>query len=258
MDYQVNLDIFRGPLDLLLYLVQRDEVDIFDIPIARITEQYLEHLEMLKLIDVERVGDFLVMASTLMEIKSKLLLPKNAEAASGEEDPRLELVRQLVEYKKYKEAAALLERRAEEQSARLPRQPAERFAADPRQQPIREVELWDLVSAFSRLMRETLAVQASQVIQDDTPVQVYMAQLMDRLSRQPRLAFADAFDPPHTRFRLVGLFLALLELIRARQVAAEQSEPFDEIYLVRLAEPEDADATASAPPLDAAGTLPAG
>src|SRR5207249_8717790 len=102
MDYQVNLETFRGPLDLLLYLVKRNEVDICDIPIARLTEQFLAYLRVLELIDVEWAGDFLVMAATLMEIKSKMLLPRSEEAGKGEDDPRLELVRQLIEYKKFK------------------------------------------------------------------------------------------------------------------------------------------------------------
>src|SRR5271154_1224509 len=109
MDYQVNLDTFRGPLDLLLYLVKHDEIDIRDIPIARMAEQFLQHLRVIELIDVELAGDFLGMAATLMEIKSKLVLPGADEAGGEEADPRQELVRQLLEYKKFKDAAALLE-----------------------------------------------------------------------------------------------------------------------------------------------------
>src|SRR5436309_14923586 len=149
MDYQVDLDSFRGPLDLLLYLVKRNEVDVCDIPIARVTEQFLEYLRLLELIDVERAGDFLVMAATLMEIKSKMLLPRGDEPAEEEADPRRELVRQLLEYKKFKDAATLLEAQAERQLCRLPRQPAE-LPAPPglAEQPLGRVELWDLVSAF--------------------------------------------------------------------------------------------------------------
>jgi segregation and condensation protein A len=236
MDYQVELDVFRGPLDLLLYLVKRNEVDISDIPIARITAQYLQYLEVLQLIDVERVGDFLVMASTLMEIKSRLLLPHGDDATSVEEDPRLGLVRQLVEYKKFKDAAALLEERAEYQATRLPRLTPERPEAtlDPARQPIRQVELWDLVSAFGRLMRETFALQPSQIVMDETPQQVYMERVLARLAVQPRLLLADLFEPPWTRSRLVGLFLAVLELIKAKQITAEQEVPFAEIWVVLL------------------------
>src|SRR5205823_11257168 len=137
-------------LDLLLYLVKGHEVDICDIPIARILEQFQHYLDVMTVLDVESVGDFIVMAGTLMEIKSKLVLPRGAEEAAEEEgDPRLELVRQLIEYKKFKDAAALLEAQAERQSLRLPRLPvAPTSAPDPSRQPLQQVELWDLVSAF--------------------------------------------------------------------------------------------------------------
>jgi segregation and condensation protein A len=232
MDYQVNLDVFRGPLDLLLYLVKRHEVDVCDIPIARVTEQFLEHLRVLETIDVERAGDFLVMAATLMEIKSKMLLPRGDEPGTEEEDPRQELVRQLMEYKKYKDAAALLEEQAERHGRMLARLPVEaRAGVDPATQPLRQVELWDLVSAFGRLMRETLALQPQQIVADHTPIQVYMEQILGQLAAHGRLPFSALFTPPHSRARLVGLFLALLELIKGRSAAAEQSEPFGDIWL---------------------------
>jgi segregation and condensation protein A len=232
MDYQVDLDTFRGPLDLLLYLVKRDEVDICDIPIAKITEQFLEYMRVIELLDVERAGDFLVTAATLMEIKSKLLLPRLEEAAEEEDDPRQELVRQLLEYKKFKEAAALLEAQAEQQSYRLPRlaveTPPDRDLA---QQPLRQVELWDLVSAFGRLMRETLALQPQQIVVDQTPVHVHMEMILQRLAEEPRLAFSAIFPPPHERGRIVGIFLACLELMKDQRIAAEQAGMFGEIWI---------------------------
>jgi segregation and condensation protein A len=248
MDYQVELENFRGPMDLLLYLVKHDEVDIFDIPIARITDQFLHYLEILKTIDVERVGDFLVMASTLMEIKSRMLLPRSDEQKE-EDDPRLELVRQLVEYKKFKDAAALLEECAEKQATRLPRLWPEEPQAhvDPAQQPIRQVELWDLVSAFGRLMRETLATQPRQIILDETPIQVFMDRILQRLAERPRLGFTELFEPPHNRGRLIGFFVAILELMKARRVAAEQEAPFADISVVLLPPPE----SESTPPVSA-------
>jgi len=232
MDYQVDLQVFRGPLDLLLYLVKRNEVDVFDIPIARIAEQFLRYLEVLQVIDVERAGDFLIMASTLMEIKSKLLLPRTAEE-EAEEDPRSELVRQLLEYKKFKDAAALLERQAEEQALRFPRQSMDEAPTpiDPAQQPIRQVELWDLVSAFGRLLRETLAVEPKEIIYDETPLHVHVEHILNRLGERPRMPFAELFDPPHTRGRLVGLFLAILELIKAQRIGVEQHSQFAEIWV---------------------------
>lgn len=237
MDYQVDLDSFRGPLDLLLYLVKRNEVDVCDIPIALITEQFLEHLRVLEMIDVERAGDFLVMAATLMEIKSRLLLPRSEEEGQEEEDPRQELVRQLLEYKQFKDAAGMLESRAEQQLFRLPRQPVELPGpVDAARQPLAAVELWDLVSAFGRLMRETLALQPREIVVDETPIHVHIESILSVLQRQPRIAFAELFTPPHHRGRLIGLFLALLELIKRRSVQAEQGEPFGQIFLCKLAE----------------------
>ena len=150
-DYQVVLDTFRGPLDLLLYLVKRDEVDIRDIPIARVADQFKHYLDVLTLIDVERAGDFLVLAATLMEIKSKMLLPQAAESPEREADPRQELVRQLIQYKRFKEAASLLEEWAERAAQRLPRSPIPEPAAKAGLPSLKPVELWDLVSAFGRL-----------------------------------------------------------------------------------------------------------
>ncbi len=237
MDYQVDLDIFRGPLDLLLFLVKRQEVDISEIPIARVAEQFLEYLRVIELIDVERAGEFLVMAATLMEIKSKMLLPPSDDPAEEESDPRLELVRQLIEYKKFKDAALLLEAQAERQLSRLARQPLETPAErDPAVQPLHQVELWDLVSAFGRLMRETLVLQPQQLIADETPLHVYMEALLQRLQSESPLAFSAVFIPPHTRSRLVGLFLAVLELTKRGQIVAEQPETFGDIWLRRITE----------------------
>jgi segregation and condensation protein A len=237
MDYLVDLETFRGPLDLLLYLVKRNEVDICDIPIAKITEQYLDYLTVLELIDVERAGDFLVVAATLMEIKSKLLLPRSEEETEEEADPRLELVRQLLEYKKFKDAAAILEDRAEQQLCRLPRSPIEQPGVSPADQPLAAVELWDLVSAFGRLMRETLALQPRQIVMDDTPIHVYQERILEQLVAEPRLSFASLFTAPHYRNRLIGLFLAVLELMKAKQITAEQETPFAPIFLRKYEEP---------------------
>ncbi len=239
MDYQVQLEIFRGPLDLLLYLVKRDELDLRDIPIARVTEQFIAYLDVLQMIDVERVGDFLVMAATLMELKSRILLPR-PEEFHEEEDPRQELVRQLIEYKRFKDAAALLEARAEEHGQRLSRQPiVTRSPSGPA--PLRPVELWDLVSAFGRLLRETLAVQQHQISVDQTPLHVFMEEVSARLASAGRLSLTELFTPPRTRSRLVGFFLAILELIRSFRAHAEQSDPFGDIFVV--ATPREANVT---------------
>jgi segregation and condensation protein A len=236
-DYQVVLETFCGPLDLLLYLVKRDEVDVRDIPIARIADQFKHYLDVLTLIDVERAGDFLVMAATLMEIKSKMLLPREEEAAETEADPRRELVRQLLQYKRFKEAAALLEEWAERQGQRLPRVPLPEPAPKPGVPSLKAVELWDLVSAFGRLMRETMTSQPQMIVVDHTPLHVHMEYVLERLERSGRLPFSSLFIPPHTRSRLVGLFLAILELAKMRRIVPEQGEAFGEIRIA-LAMPE--------------------
>jgi segregation and condensation protein A len=232
MDYQVELEIFRGPLDLLLFLVKREEVDVRDVAIARIADQFLEYLNVIEMIDVDWAGEFLVMSATLLEIKSKVLLPRPEELAAGEDDPRLELVRQLIEYKKFKDAAALLEEQAERQQTRLPRSPLETPATpNPADQPLQRVELWDLVSAFGRLMRETSALQPRQVVVDETPIHVHMQRIISLLQQRVRLLFDEVFTPPRTRGRLLGMFLAVLELIKGKRIQLEQPGPFGVIWL---------------------------
>lgn len=232
---RVNLPAFEGPLDLLLHLIQQDEIDITDIPISKITKQYLEMLDLMRELDLEVAGEFLVMAATLMEIKSRSLLPGDAQTATDDApDPRRELVRQLLEYRKFKDAAAALEAKAEEAGARVARQEPPEPAAD-RGPKVRAVELWDLVSAFARLMRETQSLQPTTILVDDTPQHVYEAQIRERVTAAGgRLPFLAAFLPPYFKARLIGIFLAVLELIRHRGLGLDQLEPGTEIYLVAL------------------------
>jgi len=234
MNYRVDLPDFHGPLDLLLYLVKKNEVDVRDIPIAKIAAQFQEYLSLLQVADIELAGDFLVMAATLMEIKSRMLLPQSgdASAATAEaDDPRRELVKQLVEYKKFKEAAARLEERADARQRRLPRQPVEPTAGPTEPPPVQAVELWDLVSAFGRLLSATQALQPRQVVVDETPLSVHVDSIRARLASERRLRFRELFTPPYHRARLVGLFLATLELIKLCEITLEQPEMFGDIWL---------------------------
>ncbi|QJW97066.1 segregation and condensation protein A [Frigoriglobus tundricola] len=246
MPYTVALDTFHGPLDLLLYLVKRHEVDVLDIPIAAVADQFLVYLQTVSELDIELAGEFLVMAATLMEIKSRSLLPAEAHTETEDApDPRRELVRQLLEYRKFKDAAAALEANAERAGARVARQEPPEPAADSGPK-VRAVELWDLVSAFARLMRETQALQPTTILVDDTPQHVYEAQLRERVAAAGgRLPFRAAFPPPHFKARLIGVFLAVLELIRHRHLGLDQPEAGDEIFLVALADapPEGEPAT---------------
>ena len=160
MEFRVDLNIFRGPLDLLLYLVRKHEVEIVDIPISLITDQYLEYLEVIEQLDVDAVGDFLAVASMLIEIKSQQVLPRCDEVEEAVEDPREELVRRLLEYKAYRDAASVLDEQSRQWQQRYPRigsdlPPRQRDLAE---EPIREVELWDLVSAFGRIIRAAFSL----------------------------------------------------------------------------------------------------
>jgi segregation and condensation protein A len=246
MPYTVALDAFHGPLDLLLYLVKQNEVDVLDIPTAVIADQFLAHVLVVKDLDIEFAGEFLVMAATLMELKSRALLPAEAhEADDDKPDPRRELVRQLLEYRKFKDAAAALEARAEEAGTRVPRQEPPEPAAE-RGPKVRPVELWDLVSAFARLMRETQSNQPATILVDDTPQHVYEAQLRDRVAANGgRLPFRAAFEPPYHKARLIGVFLAILELIRHRGLGLDQPDADGEIYLVEVTAPSEPEAVAA-------------
>jgi segregation and condensation protein A len=234
MSFRIELDVFRGPLDLLLYLVRKLELDVSEIALAAVTRQFLEHLAILEKIDVDAVGDFIEVASTLIEIKSRVVLPSEGEVNDELEDPRQELVRRLLEYKRYRDAASMLEERGREWRERYPRMandlPARELAPD--LQPIQEVELWDLVSAFGRVLKEKHGSAGPESIRyDETPIHLYMQQIDTRLRKERRVAFSDFFDQAVHKSALVGMFLAMLELVRHHHAAATQPELFGEIWL---------------------------
>jgi len=237
-DYRVQLDVYQGPLDLLLYLIRREEVDIYDIPIARITEQFLAYVDMLRQIDPNVVGDFLVMAATLMEIKSRMLLPR-PPAAEGEEelvDPRQDLVRQLLEYKRFRDAAAELAEAAAEQSRRFPRPPLAPRSGEVELE-LEDVQIWDLLTAFNALLCSIGRPPAAhEIVYDDTPVSLHAADIQDRLERENGSLTLDEIFAGRSRAEMIGLFLALLELIRQKRVRAEQDRPFGTI-IIHLLDP---------------------
>ncbi|MHC4625051.1 MAG: segregation and condensation protein A [Planctomycetota bacterium] len=238
--YRVNLDIFAGPLDLLLYLVRKEEVDIYDIPIAKITDQYIRYIEMLKSLDIDVAGDFLVMAATLMEIKSAMLLPKvGPDQLQADElvDPRAELIRQLLEYKKFKDAANLLEAAADMQKERFARPDSVIERLKPEAEPeidIEQVSVWDLLEAFDAIMKATNIVGDMTHIKDDTPIDLYQIEILHRLQSEGPMSFERLFESGANRAVMIGLFLALLELIRDGLVWAKQAKPFDSVYLRAL------------------------
>jgi segregation and condensation protein A len=209
-------------------------VEIVDIPIALITDQYLEYLSVLEQLDVNAVADFLTVASTLIEIKSQQVLPRCDEIEDEMEDPRQELVRRLLEYKKFRDASSILEERGRDWQQRFSRQdndlpPRERNISE---EPIHEVELWDLVSAFGLIIRDTEASKPSNIVYDDTPIHVYMEKIHTRLIKRGQLAFKDLFKPGMHKSTLVGIFLAILELVRYKKISVAQNELFGEIWLI--------------------------
>lgn len=235
-DYRVELDVYNGPLDLLLYLIRRDEIDIYDIPIAHITSQYVQYVELLRRVDPDAVGDFLVMAATLMEIKSRTLLPRPPEMEEEEDlgDPRIELVRQLLEYKKFKDAAHNLGASAELQALKHPRRPVHP-PSDTREIDIEDVQLWDLVEAFRKLLEATGQREATHdVVYDDTPIALHAADVLDSIERAGGVQLFEAIFEGRTKSQLIGLFLALLELLRQNRVRAVQEVPFGPISIQLL------------------------
>ncbi len=235
-EYKIDLDAYNGPLDLLLYLIRREEVDIYDIPIAKITGQYMSYLEELQSIDIAVAGDFLVMASTLMYIKSQTLLPRT-EIAVGEEeeDPRFELVKQLLEYKRFKEASSAMTRLSEERRQRFSR-PAERLIDDATEEDeklnLEEIDVWKLAQFFSGFMKETLGDVITRIVYDDTPVRVYMDRVLNMLISSSEISLRKLLSSnDQGKAGIIGFFLALLELVRLKEVKLEQTGDFDEILI---------------------------
>jgi segregation and condensation protein A len=244
-EYKIDLEVFEGPLDLLLYLIRRDEIDIYDIPIERITSQYLQYLDVMRMLDLNIAGEFLVMAATLMVIKSRMLLPveqRNTEDAAGEDewiDPRLDLVRQLIEYKKFKDAAGQLRDRETLQGEIFV------YGGDEPQferevdeaQLLGDIGLFDLLTAF----QEILSRAPQETLGHLEPMQWSVPDKMEailKLTQQQEVAFSKLFHAGSARTEIIVTFLALLELLRLRQVAMRQLGAFKEIVV--LAVPEDA------------------
>ena len=239
-EYRINLDVFSGPLDLLLYLVRREEVDIYDIPLAKITEEYIRYVEVIKILDVDLAGEFLVMAATLMEIKSAMLLPADEANALAEDeggDPRTELIRQLLEYKKFKDAANMLKLSAESQEQKFPRSDNIITSLKPNAEPeldLDQINVWDLLSAFDTIMKATGNMMDISHIADDTPIDLYQIEILHRLQTEGPMNFVRLFADKKNKLVMVGMFLAILELVREKLITAEQAKPDMPIYLRSL------------------------
>ncbi len=237
MAFRIELPAYRGPLDLLLYLVRRQELDITGLSLTRVVDQFVEYLDVLQELDLNGVGEFLELASTLVELKSQAVLPAPPSDDDEQvvEDPQEELVQRLLEYKQVRDAASVLDEMSDRWQQRFPRMsdslPPRQV--DPGSQPIADLELWDLVSAFGRLMRESKGPPQTEVIYDDTPIHVYMQRLHEKLCTVERVALVDLLETGMHKSALIGWFLAMLELTRHHGCAAEDDPDSGDIVLVR-------------------------
>jgi segregation and condensation protein A len=240
-DWNVKLPVFEGPLDLLLYLIKKEEIDIYQIPLERITNQYLEIIRLMQMLDLEIAGEFLVMAATLLYIKSRMLLPKDQQMIEPldeeDDDPRWELIRQLVEYKKFKDAAVQLAVRGEEQEALYQGGFDVRSVPLPPGAKTFETSIFDLITAFQKVLsRVKPASEFDTILEDRFTVSDKIISIQQMIETGHRILFRDLFPEEATRTEIVVTFLALLELIRLRQVLAQQDEAFGEIQLVKSLE----------------------
>ncbi len=235
MSYQIKLEIFEGPMDLLLHLIKKHELDIYSIPIALITQQYLEYIELMKSLDMEIAGDFLVMASTLTHIKSRMLLPpaENPEGEDDGADPRAELIRRLLEYKSFKEAAGSLESK-EEAWSRVYTRPAEMGPELPAEnEPLLfDFHLFDLLAALKDVMAR-VPDASFEVTAEAVSITEKIAHILARLEAADSLLFADLFEGNASKPQVISTFLALLELIKTRVVKVFQIEQFGAIRVMK-------------------------
>jgi segregation and condensation protein A len=259
-EYKVKFEVFEGPLDLLLYLIKKEEVDIYEVNLTRLATQFLEYIETMRLLDLEIAGEFLVMAATLMYIKSRELLPVDQQAqVEGEEegeDPRWELIRQLVEYKKFKDAAAQLQCLEIRQEDVFPRLPGKlEFELEPASR--QEASIFDLVNAVNVVLKRfNKRDDQREIFEDKWTVSEKIEHLLRSLTERPSLRFSELFEGVTSRSEVVVTFLALLELIRLKQITASQREPFGEIEIGRAlpAAPVPAAPEAESPkPVEGAG-----
>ncbi len=232
MSYKVKLEVFEGPLDLLLYLIKKNEIDIYDIPIADITEQYLEYIELMRMLDLNIAGEFLVIAATLIHIKSKMLLPPDEKdlLPEEEEDPREELVRRLVEYKKFKEVAGILQGLEGQRKKMFTRdipfevEPGEVFF---------EASLFDLITAFTRVLKDVPKEIFQEIIKDEFTVEQKVHDLLHMFVKTPVMSLLDLFKNSKNKPEIIATFLAVLELIRLKEILVVQKQNFSDIEIVR-------------------------
>lgn len=231
--YRVKLDVFEGPLDLLLHLIKKNEVEIVDIPVAKITEQYMSYIEMMRELNLDVAGEYLVMAATLTLIKSRMLLPPSEEDGDEEEaDPRADLVRQLLEYQRYREAALALAERPFLQRDVFVREPfADVEAPAEPELPRLQVSTWELLAALKAVLQRARPEAVHEVVTERVSMRDRAQVLLDRLMRARVVDFESLFDDASTRLEIVVTFLALLELMKMGGVRAVQADLFGKIVI---------------------------
>lgn len=251
MTYKVKLQIFEGPLDLLLYLIQKSELDIHDIPITLVTEQYLQYLNLMQSLNLDVAGEFLVMASMLMRIKSKMLLPPDevpAEAPPEEQDPRAELVAKLLEYMRYKDAAQELRKMETSRMDSFGRS-APDIEIDAADSPFLEGTLFDLITAFGKVLQHMPKEIFHQIIRDEYTVAEKVQEILGKLKNDGQeVRFTQLFTKAANRLEAITVFLALLELIRMKEVLFAQDVLFDDIKIIRTPNRRQEELELAAPP----------
>lgn len=235
MPYKIKLEIFEGPFDLLLYLIKKNEINVYDIPITTILGQYMQYLELMKLLDLNVAGEFIVMAATLMQIKSKMLLPQETnleeELGQDEQDPRAELVKRLLEYQQFKEAAETLRLKERARQDIFKRQPVLEDKASG--ESYFEASLFDLINAFSKALKDVPKELFYEVIKDEFTVEGKVHELLHMLMERPRIELSGLFKAAKSKLEIISTFLAVLELIRLKEILVVQKSVFGDIEVFR-------------------------
>jgi len=235
MSYKIKLDIFEGPFDLLLYLIKKNELNVYDIPITAILDQYLQYLELMRLLDLNIAGEFIVMAATLMQIKSKMLLPQETnildEIPEDEKDPRAELVKRLLEYKQFKEAAQVLRLKERQRQDIFKRNPV--LEDKESGESFFEASLFDLINAFSKALKDVPKELFYEVIKDEFTIEDKIHDLLHMFAERPRVKLSELFSQGKSKMEIIAIFLAVLELIRLKEVLVVQKSVFGEIEVFR-------------------------
>ncbi|MBF0478583.1 MAG: segregation/condensation protein A [Candidatus Omnitrophica bacterium] len=238
MGYKIRLDIFEGPLDLLLYLIRKNDLDIQNIPIASITEQYMRFIEVMQILDLDLIGDFLVMAATLMHIKSRMLLPlENNEEEKNPDDPKEELIRRLAEYQRFKEIAGELEQKEKARKDLFPRPPDDeqkRQWKEEAKEVYHDTNLFDLISALSEALKKIPEDLVHEIMKEEYTVESKVQYITETLLDQERMYLNELFGHCRSKMEIVVTFLAILELIRLKQIKAVQKRAFENIEIIRV------------------------